>query len=67
MLVLDRFQDALRRRGVAVLAALESRRASLSDSVSPFGVSLLGSALVCYDSLATGLQATGLAWLAYIY
>ena len=45
MLVLDGFLDALRRRGVAVLAALESRRASLSDSVSAFAVSLSGSAL----------------------
>ena len=44
MLVLDGFLDALRRRGVAVLAALESRRASLSDSVSAFAVSLSGSA-----------------------
>jgi len=43
MLVLDGFLDALRRRGVAVLAALESRRASLSVSVSAFAVQLRSS------------------------
>lgn len=57
---------------MAVLAALESRRASLSDSVSAFAVSLSGSALVRSDSyarqksLAIGLQVIGSAWLAYI-
>ena len=62
MPVLDGFLDAQRRRGVAVLATLESRRALLSDSVS----ALVRSDSARQKSPATGLQATGSAWLAYI-
>lgn len=49
-LMLDGFQDALRRRGAGVVAVVECRRGSVCDSVSAFAFSLLGSALARSDT-----------------